>query len=64
MGIAAYTAGTPLLAPATVNAGTLFLNDELAHASALGALIKAAGAEPVSRRRATTSVIRATARRC
>jgi Ferritin-like domain len=46
VGIAAYTAGTPLLAPATVNAGKLFLNDELAHAGALGALIKAAGAEP------------------
>ena len=33
--IAAYTAGTPLLPPATVKAGQLFLNDELAHAGAL-----------------------------
>ena len=46
MGIAAYTAGTPLLAPATVNAGKLFLNHELSHAGALGGLIKAAGGKP------------------
>ncbi|HSC04173.1 MAG TPA: ferritin-like domain-containing protein [Solirubrobacteraceae bacterium] len=46
MGIAAYTAGTPLLAPATVKAGKLFLNDELSHAGALGGLIKAAGGKP------------------
>jgi bacterioferritin (cytochrome b1) len=44
--IAAYTAGTPLLPHATVKAGQLFLNDELAHAGALGALIKAAGGKP------------------
>ncbi len=44
--IAAYTAGTPLLPAATVKAGQLFLNDELAHAGALGALIKAAGGKP------------------
>jgi Ferritin-like domain len=44
--IAAYTAGTPLLPSATVKAGQLFLNDELAHAGALGALIKAAGGKP------------------
>jgi Ferritin-like domain len=46
MGIAAYTAGTPLLAPATVKAGKLFLNDELSHAGALAGLIRAAGAKP------------------
>jgi bacterioferritin (cytochrome b1) len=45
--IAAYTAGTPLLAPATVKAGQLFLNDELAHAGALAGLIKAAGGKPI-----------------
>jgi hypothetical protein len=44
--IAAYTAGTPLLAPATIKAGKLFLNDELAHAGALAGLIKAAGSKP------------------
>ena len=47
VGIAAYTAGTPLLAPATVKAGKLFLNDELSHAGALAGLIKAAGAKPI-----------------
>jgi hypothetical protein len=47
MGIAAYTAGTPLLAPATVKAGKLFLNDELSHAGALAGLIRAAGATPI-----------------
>jgi hypothetical protein len=46
MGVAAYTAGTPLLAPATVKAGKLFLNDELSHAGALAGLIRAAGAKP------------------
>ena len=46
VGIAAYTAGTPLLAPATVKAGKLFLNDELSHAGALAGLIRAAGAKP------------------
>jgi ferritin-like protein len=45
--IAAYTAGTPLLAPATVKAGKLFLNDELSHAGALAGLIRAAGAKPI-----------------
>jgi Ferritin-like domain len=44
--IAAYTAGTPLLPQATVKAGELFLNDELAHAGALAGLIHAAGAKP------------------
>ncbi len=47
MAIAAYTAGTPLLAPATVKAGKLFLNDELSHAGALAGLIRAAGAKPI-----------------
>jgi hypothetical protein len=47
MGIAAYTAGTPLLAPATVKAGKLFLNDELSHAGALAGLIRAAGSKPI-----------------
>jgi hypothetical protein len=46
VGIAAYTAGTPLLEPATVKAGKLFLNDELSHAGALAGLIRAAGAKP------------------
>ena len=44
--IAAYTAGTPLLPPATVKAGQLFLNDELSHAGDLAGLIRAAGAKP------------------
>jgi hypothetical protein len=46
VGIAAYTAGTPLLPPATVKAGKLFLNDELSHAGALSGLIRAAGGKP------------------
>jgi hypothetical protein len=46
MAIAAYTAGTPLLPPATVKAGQLFLNDELSHAGELAGLIRAAGAKP------------------
>ena len=45
--IAAYTAGTPLLAPAVAKAGQLFLNDELAHAGALAGLVRAAGGKPV-----------------
>jgi hypothetical protein len=47
VGIWAYTAGTPLLAPAMTKAGSLFLNDELAHAGALANLIRAAGGEPI-----------------
>jgi Ferritin-like domain len=43
----AYTAGTPLLPPAVVKAGQLFLNDELAHAGALAGLVKAAGGKPI-----------------
>ena len=45
--ITAYTAGTPLLAPAVTKAGTLFLNDELSHAGALAGLVKAAGGKPI-----------------
>lgn len=48
MGIYAYTAGTPLLSPATIKAGQLFLNDELYHAGALAGMIKAAGGTPVT----------------
>jgi Ferritin-like domain len=47
LAIAAYTAGTPLLAPAVVKAGRLFLNDELSHAGDLAGLIKAAGGKPI-----------------
>jgi hypothetical protein len=47
IGIAAYTAGTPLLAPAVTKAGALFLNDELSHAGALAGLVKAAGGKPI-----------------
>ena len=43
----AYTAGTPLLPPAVVKAGELFLNDELAHAGALAGLVRAAGGKPI-----------------
>jgi hypothetical protein len=45
--IAAYTAGTPLLAPAVSKAGQLFLNDELSHAGSLAGLVKAAGGKPI-----------------
>ena len=45
--IAAYTAGTPLLAPAVTKAGALFLNDELSHAGGLAGLVKAAGGQPI-----------------
>jgi hypothetical protein len=47
VGIWAYTAGTPLLAPAVTKAGALFLNDELEHAGALAGLIHAAGGKPI-----------------
>jgi hypothetical protein len=46
--IAAYEAGTPLLPPAAVKAGQLFLNDELYHAGALAGWITAAGGEPIT----------------
>ncbi len=45
--IAAYTAGTPLLAPAVTQAAALFLNDELFHAGALAGLVKEAGGKPI-----------------
>jgi Ferritin-like domain len=45
--IAAYTAGIPLLSPATVKAGQLFLNDELYHAGSLAGWVKAAGGMPI-----------------
>jgi Ferritin-like domain len=43
LGIAAYTAGIPLLAPGLDKSAALFLNDELAHAGQLIGLVKAAG---------------------
>jgi hypothetical protein len=46
MGIAAYIAGIPLLAPGVHDAGPLFLNDELFHAGSLAGWIKAAGGTP------------------
>jgi hypothetical protein len=48
--IAAYTAATPLLPPATVKAGKLFLNDELSHAGDLAGLVRAAGGKPIKPR--------------
>jgi hypothetical protein len=44
--IAAYVAGTPLLDSDVTKAGSLFLNDELAHAGQLIGLIKQAGGLP------------------
>ena len=46
LGIAAYTAGTPLLDPDLAKSASLFLNDELAHAGQLIGLVKAAGGKP------------------
>jgi hypothetical protein len=46
MGIAAYTAGIPLLSPAGRKDGQLFLTQELAHAGELGGLVKQAGGKP------------------
>lgn len=45
--IAAYTAGTPLLPPATTKAGQLFLNDEISHAGDLAGLVREAGGKPI-----------------
>jgi hypothetical protein len=45
--IAAYTAGIPLLAPATHKAGQLFLNDEISHAGDIAGLVRAAGGKPI-----------------
>jgi hypothetical protein len=47
VGIWAYTAAWPLLPSAVSKAGSLFLNDELAHAGALAGLVKAAGGKPI-----------------
>jgi hypothetical protein len=46
LGIAAYTAGTPILPPAAAPAGKQFLAQELAHAGSLSGLIRTAGAKP------------------
>ena len=46
MGIAAYTAGIPLLSPSGRKEGQLFLTQELAHAGELGGLVKQAGGKP------------------
>ena len=46
MGIAAYTAGIPLLSPAGRKDGRLFLTQELSHAGELGGLVKQAGGKP------------------
>lgn len=43
MGIAAYTAGIPLLSPAGRKDGKLFLTQELSHAGELGGLVRQAG---------------------
>jgi Ferritin-like domain len=48
--IAAYTAATPVLPPATVRAGQLFLNDELYHAGGLAGLVREAGGKPIKPR--------------
>jgi Ferritin-like domain len=48
--VAAYTAATPLLPPATVKAGQLFLGDELSHAGDLAGLVRAAGGKPIEPR--------------
>jgi bacterioferritin (cytochrome b1) len=45
--IAAYTAGIPLLAPATHKAGQLFLNDEMSHAGDIAGIVRAAGGKPI-----------------
>ncbi len=47
VGIAAYTAGIPLLAQPTAQAGQLFLNDELSHAGDLAGLVREAGGKPI-----------------
>jgi bacterioferritin (cytochrome b1) len=45
VGIAAYTAGIPLLDPAARMAGQRFLNQELAHAGELSGLVSQAGGQ-------------------
>ncbi|HYZ81455.1 MAG TPA: ferritin-like domain-containing protein, partial [Solirubrobacteraceae bacterium] len=46
LGIAAYTAGIPLLSPAGQKDGQLFLNQEISHAGELAGLVKQAGDKP------------------
>ena len=46
LGVAAYTAGIPLLSPSGRKAGRLFLTQELSHAGELGGLVKQAGGKP------------------
>jgi hypothetical protein len=46
VGIAAYTAGIPLLTPAGRKDGQLFLNQEIAHAGEVGGLVKQVGGVP------------------
>ena len=46
MGIAAYTAGIPLLSPAGRKDGQLFLTQELSHAGELAGLVNQAGGKP------------------
>jgi hypothetical protein len=45
LAIAAYTAAIPLLSPGAARIAKQFLGQELAHASGLGGLVKAAGAK-------------------
>ena len=46
LGIAAYTAGIPLLSLSGRKEGRLFLTQELSHAGELGGLVKQAGGKP------------------
>jgi hypothetical protein len=46
MGIAAYTAGIPLLSPSGRKDGRLFLTQELSHAGELSGLVNQAGGKP------------------
>ena len=47
LGIAAYTAGIPLLDQPTAKAGQLFLNDEISHAGDVAGLVREAGGKPI-----------------
>jgi hypothetical protein len=47
VGIAAYTAGIPLLDQPTAKAGQLFLNDEISHAGDVAGLVREAGGKPI-----------------
>ena len=59
LGIAAYTAGIPLLSPSVHKVGRLFLTHELSHAEELGCLVQQAAGKPQKAGRRTTWVIRA-----